>query len=487
MVIIVDNIVCSIQTGGSDNLINVDVYDTLKKYLRVRVKGYSYSKQYRDRVWDGYKVYITKSLKFPTGFLEQVYKYLEDLGFTIEIVDNRKNLPKFSDAFINTIGDWILRDYQEDMVKCANRYLKLGNVSLYYPRGIWDAATNAGKTSAIAGLYNNLVGAKAIFLLSNRTAFDQMVEYFSTMYDVGQVKSGKVVFTDFTVAMCKTLYNKVVAKDLNVLKELSNVNTLFVDETHEAGSNTYNKLLSTINAGARFFVSGTPLDNDKTVNNLPIIGLSGKVIYRISNKDLIAKGVSMKPLIKVLLNWSGQGYLDYKKEYEKVVEFSENRLRLIFEIIEKHQDKQIMITFKNKEHGKFIYDRLLERFPYLQNECYYIHGESKIRSVAIEDFKRNKVQVLIASMILKQSINIPNIEVLVLAHGGKSKITVKQFVGRALRTDGKNTEVLIYDFFDMGKFVSKHSKKRLAIYRQEGFDLEFKYDATKLGTPRVKK
>jgi len=38
--------------------------------------------------------------------------------------------------------------------------------------------------------------------------------------------------------------------------------------------------------------------------------------------------------------------------------------------------------------------------------------------------------VLLSSMILKEGVNIPNIESLWMAQGGKSKITVKQLLGR---------------------------------------------------------
>jgi superfamily II DNA or RNA helicase len=72
---------------------------------------------------------------------------------------------------------------------------------------------------------------------------------------------------------------------------------------------------------------------------------------------------------------------------------------------------------------------------------------------------------------LKKGANIPNIEVIVMAQAGKSVITVKQFLGRGLRTDGKNSELLVYDFYDEGNYVSTHSRQRIRMYRKEGFDV----------------
>lgn len=489
MRIIVGNVECKIVYGGADHLLDIDVEKTLREYLRVRPENYSRSMAYRKHRWDGYRYFVTKDLRFATGFLPMVSSYLMSLGFDLDVEDQRTNLPILKEDFDETIGEWTLRDYQKDMVLTIDHYIDVGGKKLYFPRGIWDAATNAGKTSAIAGLYNNVENPVALFLLSKQDAFKQMVDYFSTMYSVGQVRSGYAKFTDFTVAMAKTLLNRIEKKDMSVLTALAKVNVLFVDETHEAGASDYSKLLQRIPAGMRVFVSGTPLDNADPVNNLITIGLSGSILYRITNKELIAKGVSLNPKINILLNpLEGKDMHDnYVDAYEDLVKFSEGRMKLIGDLVEKHSDKQILITFKEKDQGKFIYEQLVKRFPYLQNESAYIHGESPNRYSAVEAFKKNKMQVLIASMILKQSINIPNIEVLIMAHGGKSKITLKQFIGRAIRDDGKNSEVIVYDFYDEGKYVSSHSKTRLAQYRSEEFDIEYHYDATPLGTPKRKK
>lgn len=489
MKIIVGNVESKIIYGGADHLLDIDVEKTLREYLRVRPKGYNRSTAYRMNRWDGYRYFVTKDLRFATGFLPMISSYLTELGFDIDVEDERTNLPVLKQDIDLEIGEWTMRDYQADMVKTADNYINVGGKELYFPRGIWDAATNAGKTSAMAGLHNNVEGAKTLFLLSKQDAFKQMVEYFSTMYDVGQVRSGYVKFTDFTVAMAKTLYNRIAKKDMSVLQHIAKVNVLFVDETHEAGASDYSKLLQAIPAGMRIFVSGTPLDNDDPVNNLITVGLSGKILYKITNKDLIGMGVSLNPKINVLLNKpAGQPKYDsYVTAYEDVVKFSPERIELIAGIIKEHEDKQILITFKEKDHGKFMYEQLVERFPYLQNESAYIHGESPNRYSAVEAFKKNKMQVLIASMILKQSINIPNIQVLVMAHGGKSKIVLKQFIGRAIRDDGESEDVIVYDFYDEGKYVSAHSKKRLAQYRGEEFEIEYHYEATKLGTPSKKK
>jgi hypothetical protein len=50
-------------------------------------------------------------------------------------------------------------------------------------------------------------------------------------------------------------------------------------------------------------------------------------------------------------------------------------------------------------------------------------------------------------------------------------VNVKQWMGRIERTDGKASEVLMHDFYDLGQFVEGHSRKRLKVYRKENIEI----------------
>ena len=307
---------------------------------------------------------------------------------------------------------------------------------------------------------------------------------------VGEIKSGKYRIEDFTVAMVKTLSNLIEKKSVTVLNDLARFNILVVDETHEAGAADYSYVLQHIPAGMRVFVSGTPLDSHNAINNLITVGLSGQVLARVTNQQMIDLGVSQKPLVKIKYCHTPdkRPALPYELEQELWVELSLHRATMIGDIVEEHGDKYIMISYTKKQHGYFLYDYLSKRFPQLQNEMAVIHGTSPNRKTALELFKKGKLSILISSMILKQSLNIPIIEVLIMGQGGKSTITVKQLVGRAIRDDKVHDTVLIYDFYDEGEYIGLHSRKRIKIYRKEGFDIEFDYLCNVAGFPKsVKK
>jgi len=188
MKLVVGNVETKVITGGKDNLLPFNIIDELRKYLRVKVDGYHYAMQ-SGRRWDGWRYFITPSGKFATGFLPKVINYLEELGVKdIEIEDERGELPKLNPEIDNYIGnihgeDWEARDYQVTMVSRLNNYITYGgNKKLYFPRGILDCATNAGKNSMAALIMNNLPKDESIiFMVSSTIIFKQALEFLSAM------------------------------------------------------------------------------------------------------------------------------------------------------------------------------------------------------------------------------------------------------------------------------------------------------------------
>lgn len=486
MRLVIGNILTTAISGGSDNLLDFDVMKELQKYLRVRPDGYERTSAYIEGDWDGYKYFITKTGRFATGFVPLVSKFLERKGVSIQVEDTRENLPVLVDDLDDFIGEidgvgWYAnedtgRTYQLDQVRALNNYITVGGTSLYFPRGILDAATNAGKNSIAALVVNNLDRKyETIFMVSNRTIYSQAVDFFSQVIGepVGEVRSGKLDFKWFTVCMVRTLYNR--AKDsATVRTKLKNIEVLIVDESDESGAADYSKTISYIGAGMRIFVSGTPLEASK-VNNMISIGLSGNVLSKITNRELIKWGHSQKPIIKILLNYTKLPYRStYLDEKAKGIHSSLNRVKLIEEVIREHSDKSIVVSFNDLAHGYFMLNYLKNALPNIDMDI--VHGESENREDIIDNYKKGKITVMFASMILKRGANIPNIEVLIMGQGGKSVITVKQYTGRALRHDGINDEVLIYDFYDVGKHIGKHSRDRIRIYKKEGFDVTEMYE-----------
>lgn len=474
MRIVVDNVQCQAITGGKDNLLKVNVMKELREYLKVKVKGYEHTMAFKNHVWDGYKPFITPKGMFATGFLPMVCKFLDDLGCKIEILDKRKNLPKFGEIVDKLPNGYELTgkfSHQSELVAKCDNWLEIQGQKLYYPRGIIDAATNAGKNSICASLHMSLGQPKTLFLIHSADIFKQAVEFFGSCFPVTEVSSKKMDFGNFTIAMVKTLYKRS-KESLNIAKELKKYELLICDECHRSSGDEYSKLLQKVDAGARIFVSGTPLENEDKVKNMIIIGLSGKVLGKVTNQEMIDKGVSQRPIVTMMLNPTKEpAFADYDKEEKAVIQKSLEQANQIFELCKERKDKFGVISFIDIEHGEYLLQHLTESGALGVVEL--VHGKDRKRSDKIEAFKQGKINVLISSMILKEGLNIPNIHYLIRAEGGKSVITSKQFVGRAIRDDKENTTVEIIDFYHgpTSKYCSAHSRVRLRTYIKEGFEI----------------
>lgn len=489
MRLIVNNLQTKCVIGGSDHLLDFDIIKKLRNYLRVRPEGYHRVPSFKKGHWDGWRYFITPTGTFATGFLELVGKYLVELGVELTIQDERKDLPELKEDINPYIGDidgaeWIGRDFQVEAVTKLNNFITIKDQEFYFPRGIYDCATNTGKTSIVAMILLNLKEKyRTAFFVSNQDLYKQSVVFFSQVLGerVGEIKSGKYEPKWFTVIMVKTMYNRA-KESINAKKYLNDLEVLIVDESDEAGANTYAKTLSRINAGMKIFVSGTPLESSAE-NNMTAIGLSGKVLYTVTNKFLIENGYSQKPLIKILLNQNTGVYLDYPSELKANIHLNQNRINQIIEILRLDLEKSTLITFTEMDHGYFMLEELKKAFPSLSIDI--VHGTSENRARSLNKFKTKETKLLLASMIVKRGLNIPCIERLIPAQGGKSVTTLKQILGRGLRKKDHDEELLVYEFYDTGRWISKHSVGRIKTYIKEGLEVEYLFE-NKKGHPIAK-
>ena len=155
---------------------------------------------------------------------------------------------------------------------------------------------------------------------------------------------------------------------------------------------------------------------------------------------------------------------DWKLAYDKNILENDDRNQKIINVAKKYEaeGKSVLITVTRvKKHGRV----LLEALPsarFMSGAC-----NSSEREKILKDFKEKKFHILI-STVVNEGVNIPAMDVIVLAGGGKSDKMTIQRVGRVLRkADGKN-EAVIIDFFDKDRSIlQKHSQSRLRLYKKE--------------------
>lgn len=494
MKFIIGNITTKAVVGGNDYLLKFDIHKKLKTLLRVRKKGYDRTGAYREKRWDGYTKLMTSNGVFATGFLPVVIQYLKKLGVTqIELVDERINKVKQKKDFVFEIGNaegWVLGKAENESVERGYQLEGVQSVfksnieGLPFWRGIAEGATNYGKNTLMAGVINNIVSPKMLIFCDRENFFTGTKNFMREIYgdNVGIVQGKHCELEkDIVMVMVKSLANKL--DSINVRTELLKYNGLILDECHRAGSPVMIKCTSAVEAYVRLFMSGTPFDIDDKYKKLMQVGQSGKRIFKVSNMDLINKGVSLEPICTVHLSKTGhrKSFFNYAQEYSSIVSNSPHRARIILQII-KQERKLTLVVVKHKKHGDFLYDYLSDNLPG-NYDLVWSHGQDKERDYKRHKLVEGKVDVFITTSILQEGDVGDYIQRVIYAAGGKDKVSVKQFYGRSARNDGVSDNVEFHDFWDIGHYVSKHSRKRIKFLKKEGFKVMLNYHHNSQYTP----
>jgi superfamily II DNA or RNA helicase len=86
-----------------------------------------------------------------------------------------------------------------------------------------------------------------------------------------------------------------------------------------------------------------------------------------------------------------------------------------------------------------------------------------------DDYRAGLIDILIASTIYDQGVDIKELDALVPCAGGKSTAKALQRVGRVIRTnpEANKRDAFIIDTFDQTHFMKDHSVLRYEIYKSE--------------------
>jgi len=420
--------------------------------------------------WDGKIHFFTERSYFEAGLLPQVVKHIQAAEGSIKIIDNRVKpagtlKPKVIKEFDNGFE---LRGYQLQSVKNVVNN-KISGFS--FPRGVMNAAVNAGKTLILAALYL-AYKTKTLVLLNNADLFEQFKTEIPELLpnaDVKFVRGRKQVeFGDITIAMVQTLSAniKLLARDLAM------VDIILVDEVHLSNNKTYKSVLKkAFNANVRIGLSGSPFEHKSKIDNQNIHAYFGDELFQISEQELIKKGHSSDLVIKMvpgntLIKIKG----DYREEYRQGISESIERTKKSIERIRfniKYGRTPILVVAKYHNHVEHLFKAIEKEFP--EFRVNYVHHKVGDRKKVIAYFKKGEIDILVASLIIKIGQNMPLIKYMQIASGGDSAIDAIQILGRAQRTHKSKKKTYVDDFYDEGAYLARHSKHRINYYKKRGF------------------
>lgn len=448
-----------------------NVYSVLSDYtaeleerMTVAYPNFWFSPKYKQGLWDGKNHFLkVPSLKFPTGLLFIVEEYFKEKNMEYEIEDLRGG--RIADGSYLHNGDFLrgitLRDYQ---IEAINR-------GLIYGRGIFEVATGLGKTEIAAGIIKAL-GLKTIFMTHTQDLLHQTAERFELR--LGE-KIGLIGDAEFdadpgiVVATTQSLYSLKKRRIEEFKKLINNFEVMFQDETHHSSAMTFYEIgMYAHNAYYRYGLSGTPLRRD-TLSNMRVMALMGNVIYSKMAEEGIEEGYLSDIEIRIIDNPDPRMGIDetWQEIYDRAIVTSTIRNLSVVDLAEKEfkLGKKILILIRIIEHGEIL-KRMLDRRNVTSAFIHGGHG-SDIREEVKKEFNEKGDFVLIASPIYDEGVDLPMVNVLIKASGGRSEVKTIQHVGRGLRP--KKEKLIVYDFYDHSKYLEEHSLERIRVYKEEGF------------------
>lgn len=444
---------------------------TLKKHFTVSISGAFFSKKYQQGLWDGTKKYYRVT---PNGiYMSKGYiNILKTLFPGVVIIEPK--LPAVAIKPVTQIGDKILREYQ---VNAVNSLSKNHNI------GIFNIATNGGKTVTALTVARELIslGKRVLFITHSREIAMQVDEISRKLLGeelVGVVGLSKEEYTQpFTLGLVHTLVRRI---DKNP-QFFKTINAIIVDECHHCISDVFQKVVKACkNREYIIGLTGT-VPTDKQ-GKLELYQTVGSPIVKISNEELIEKEVSTEPICRITTVFCVElediPKHSYQTAYELGISLNKARNREIIEIVKEERklhDSQILVLVEHLQHGEEIYRFLLEED--MKNKLgviEFIHGSSKKedRSSTLKLFSEGVVNIIVATSILDEGVDISNIDAIIYARGGKSPRKLLQSIGRGLRLKKGKKSISLYDFLDSSsEYLLEHSRQRIKTMKNEKFKI----------------
>jgi len=279
---------------------------------------------------------------------------------------------------------------------------------------------------------------------------------------------------------------------------LSDADTVIIDECHHAPASCWSASISTVRADANLWgLSATPFDRDEE-RNVFLQQLFGDFMF-IDREQVLAGGHLVSGRVIPLDLDAEQGIFDaaMKAELDIEVKRWKARYRFLpeFEIVKRVRWQMTQAHLQgNLQRNAMIAQTAIAETKAGEVVIVLVasieHGETlsaaipgsviltsklpaKLRRQRVDDFRAGKIPCVVATQLLDEGADFPIASVLVLAAGGRSPTKIIQRAGRVMRPYHGKTEGLIYDFVDRGlNLAFAQWKARRRIYRELGYQIE---------------
>jgi superfamily II DNA or RNA helicase len=400
-----------------------------------------------------------KSCFFYLGHLRRVLDHIREKGYEFRL-DALNWEFEISEPKLEGIT---FRDDQKFLMDTA--------ISLQ--RGVILSPTGTGKTILQLGIISMLRGYRTLLLAHN-------VDILKQTYDEMKLRG----FEDVDI-MAGSLNKRALTDAMHILSSVQTLkkkdpsdyeghfDAVLVDEAHHVSKpdGMYGEVLSNLQAPIRLgFTATWP---DKADVAMALEGLIGRVIGEFTVEEAVEKKILADPIVRIIKVPFSNRIRDlrrYPEVYDSGIVYNQARNELISDTVKKYNKvgKSVLIMVTKIEHG----NRLRRVLSETGVTAFFVKGDvkSQERENIKESFKKKDCLCVIATTVWSEGVNIPSLDVVINAAGGKSEIKALQVVGRGLRRTKEKEKVVLIDLFDPSHtFFVRHFGERFSLYCDMGW------------------
>lgn len=262
---------------------------------------------------------------------------------------------------------------------------------------------------------------------------------------------------------------KQIQQRKETIELLRSFEFVIAEEAHEAGGNSYFDVMTAcVNAHYRLALTATPFMRGDAESNMRLMGCSGGIMIKITEKQLIDLGILATPVFLTLPTERPKSLFkgsSYDKAYRVgIVENEWRNKRIVAECIRMSRyGLTSMILVQRVNHGNALKDYLTK----IGMRVRFIKGsdDQDARKHALKQLATGEINVLIGTNILDVGVDVPSVGFIALAGGGKAEVANRQRIGRGLRAKKSGPNIcFVLDFVDEhNKHLKEHAIQRKAI------------------------
>jgi superfamily II DNA or RNA helicase len=307
--------------------------------------------------------------------------------------------------------------------------------------GIIVAPPGAGKTVVIAALLVMLQMSSLIIV----PTVDIVNQFATTIRDFLGVEAS--VLADGRVEIGSITICTPQSGLRHVEKIRHRFAVVVVDEVHTAAGETIRRLLNMLDAPRRYGCTGTP----HRIDGLwPIcVAFLGPIRGRLERPEMVDMGRLMRATYRQVVtdfDFSYGGADDWADLQAAIVE-DERRNRLIVDsVVRESAGHSSLILTGRVSHAVLLEGMLVDRG--LRAKALYGAMPRKARAQALDDARAGRVDVLVATSLADQGLDVPALSRLFLVFPQRCEPRFVQRVGRVIRCHESKDDALVFDFVD---------------------------------------